>query len=83
MINRQRRRSWTLAALFACLGVSLFCVAYPMYVIRPFRTQGASELSAALVVMYIRPFLTILSALIALGRPSSTGGFSPSAGAAC
>lgn len=65
-MNHQRRRTGSLAALFACLGVSLFCVAYPMYVIRPFRTQGASELAAALVVMYFRPAVTIISALMAL-----------------
>jgi hypothetical protein len=37
-----------------------------MYVIRPFRTQGARELAAALVVMRWRPAITVLSALAAL-----------------
>ena len=33
--------------LLACLAVSLSAVVYPMYVIRPFRTQGARELAVA------------------------------------
>jgi len=30
--------------------MSLACVVYPMYVIRPFRVQGAGELAAALAL---------------------------------
>jgi Protein of unknown function (DUF3179) len=52
--------------LLVCLAVSLFAVVYPMYVIRPFRTQGARELAAALVVMQWRPVVTVISALAAL-----------------
>ena len=48
--------------LFVCLAVSLFCVLYPIYVIRPFRAQGARELKFALAVTQFRPLLTILSA---------------------
>ncbi len=36
--------------LCACLLVSLICVAYPVYVIRPFRAQGVGELAAALLI---------------------------------
>jgi hypothetical protein len=52
--------------LLVCLAVSLFAVVYPMYVIRPFRTQGARELAAALVVMHWRPVVTVISAVAAL-----------------
>jgi hypothetical protein len=37
-----------------------------MYVIRPFRAQGARELAAALVVSRFRPFITVWSAIASL-----------------
>lgn len=40
--------------------------AYPIYVIRPFRYQGATELSLALQVMRVRPSLVIALALLAV-----------------
>jgi hypothetical protein len=52
--------------LLACLAVSLVCVGYPMYVIRPFRPQGARELAAALVVARYRGIATVISTLAAL-----------------
>jgi hypothetical protein len=52
--------------LLACLAASLIAVVYPIYVIRPFRTQGARELAAALVVMRWRPAITVISTLAAL-----------------
>jgi len=52
--------------LLACLAVSLVLVAYPLYVIRPFRAQGARELTAALVVTRFGPLLTAVSALAAV-----------------
>src|ERR1700723_196312 len=52
--------------LLACLALSLIAVVYPIYVIRPFRTQGARELAAALVVMRWRPVVTVISAVAAL-----------------
>ena len=52
--------------LLACLAVSLIAVVYPIYVIRPFRTQGARELAVALVVMRWRPAITAISAVAAL-----------------
>ena len=58
-------RRWILA-LLACLAASLVSVAYPIYVIRPFRAQGARELMAALVVSRFRPVLTVVSALAAV-----------------
>ena len=49
-----RLKRTLLALLLACLGVSLFCLVYPVYVIRPFRHQGVRELAAALVVLRTR-----------------------------
>jgi hypothetical protein len=61
-----KRTGWILV-LLACLAVSLFCVAYPIYVIRPFRAQGTRELLAALSVLRYRNAVTVLSALVAIG----------------
>ena len=47
--------------------MSLVCVVYPIYVIRPFRAQGARELAVALAVLRFRPVLTAVSALVAVG----------------
>jgi hypothetical protein len=52
--------------LLACLGMSLILVIYPIYVIRPFRAQGARELAVALIVSRSRPGLTAISALAAV-----------------
>jgi hypothetical protein len=62
-----RRTPWTFTVvLLACLLLSLACVMFPMYVIRPFRAQGARELAAALVVARFRPTVTLLSAIAIL-----------------
>jgi hypothetical protein len=58
-------RRW-IFLLLACLAVSLVLVAYPLYVIRPFRAQGARELMVALAVSRLRPVLTVISALAAV-----------------
>lgn len=50
------------AALFAL--VCLACFAVPLYVIRPFRHQGSTELSVALFVTRIAPWLSILCAVV-------------------
>lgn len=55
-----------LLVLLACLAVSLVCVVYPVYVVRPFRMQGARELAVALVVLRFRLAITVISALAAL-----------------
>jgi hypothetical protein len=52
--------------LLVCLAVSLFSVIYPIYVIRPFRPQGARELAAALVVARFRPWVALISAVAAV-----------------
>ena len=52
--------------LLACLAVSLICVVYPIYVIQPFRHQGARELAIALVVARFRAVTTVITALAAI-----------------
>jgi hypothetical protein len=61
----QHRRTFTWI-LLACLAVSLVAVAYPIYVIRPFRHQGAAELAWALTVTRFRPAITAIIALTAV-----------------
>jgi hypothetical protein len=63
----QRRDGRTFAiVMLACLLVSLFVVGYPMYVIRPFRAQGARELAVAMEVARFRPLIAALSGGLAL-----------------
>ena len=57
-------RNWPL--IVACLLVSFFCLAYPIYVIRPFRHQGATELAVALQVMRFRTAVTAVCVLLAI-----------------
>jgi hypothetical protein len=64
-MKRSDRTRW-IFALLACLAVSLILVAYPIYVIRPFRAQGARELAAALMVTRFGPLITAVSALVAV-----------------
>jgi hypothetical protein len=52
--------------LLASLTLSLFSVIYPIYVIRPFRHQGARELAIALAVARFRPVLTLVTAVVAI-----------------
>ena len=48
------------------LLVALVLLAYPFYVIRPFRYQGPNELRVALLVLRVRPFLDAAMVVIAL-----------------
>src|ERR1700728_4841067 len=64
-MQRSDRTRW-IVIILACLAVSLVSVAYPLYVIRPFRAQGARELAAALLVSRFGPLLTAVSALAAV-----------------
>ncbi len=52
-------------ALLALIAAG--CFAYPVYVIRPFRRQGTTELAAALAVVQVSPWLSILSGALCLG----------------
>jgi len=54
---------WILALSFIATA---FCAAYPMYVIRPFRAQGATELAVALAVIQARSWIVILCAALAI-----------------
>jgi uncharacterized protein DUF3179 len=57
----------TLPLLLAgCLALSLAAVLYPLYVIRPFRAQGARELAIALWVTRWRPLATLIAAIATL-----------------
>jgi hypothetical protein len=62
----QRTRRISVAVLLTCLALSLICVVYPFYVIRPFRAQRAQELAIALVVMRFRSAATLISGVAAL-----------------
>ena len=58
--------------------ISLACFAFPLYVIRPFRHQGSTELAAALFVKQIGPWIAIccvapVSVLAVLSWPRIRG----------
>jgi hypothetical protein len=55
-LKSRPRAHWLV--IVAYLLVSLYCLLYPIYVIRPFRPQGARELTAALFVMRFRWIVT-------------------------
>ncbi len=55
-----------LVLLFACLAASLFCLVYPVYVIRPFRHQGESELVLALAVLRVRLSVGLVFSALAI-----------------
>src|SRR5277367_3111504 len=64
--HRRARGSLTpllLSAAAAVVGCA--SAAYPMFVIRPFRHQGARELALALALKQVAPLLTIVCAAIA------------------
>jgi hypothetical protein len=68
-MTSERKTAAAAFVLAACFAVSLFFVAWPAYVIRPFRHQGAGELAVALAVMRYRPVVMgscILAGLAAL-----------------
>jgi Protein of unknown function (DUF3179) len=52
-------------SLLSCCLASLLLLAYPIYVIRPFRHQGPTELSVALQMMRVRPALVIALMVLA------------------
>ncbi len=49
-----------------CFAVALFCLVYPLYVIRPFRHQGAGELAFALHILAWRWPVVIACSLISI-----------------
>lgn len=52
--------------LAVCMAVAFFAVAYPMYVIRPFRAQGSNELNTALAVRSWTPVITTVTGMFAM-----------------
>lgn len=59
-------RSVVLIALVSLALVAAACFAYPLYVIWPFHHQGATELAVALAIIQVRPWLSVLSAVLCL-----------------
>jgi hypothetical protein len=45
--------------------VSLLVLVYPIYVIRPFRYQGPTELSAALAILRVQPLVLVITTVAA------------------
>jgi len=60
-----RSRIKWIALLAACFAASPFLLVYPLYVIRPFRHQGAAELRLALEVLRIRPIAMLAAVALA------------------
>jgi hypothetical protein len=54
-----------LVILAACLTVALVCLAFPVYVIRPVRPQGPTELNIALLLLRARLFVIAAALLLA------------------
>jgi Protein of unknown function (DUF3179) len=48
---------WVWILFGSCLLIALIFLAYPLYVIRPFRPQHSSELAVALTMMRVRPWV--------------------------
>lgn len=65
-LNLKSRNVLAVLILLACLALSAACLVYPIYVIRPFRAQGARELSAALEVIRFRPVIILFTTLAAI-----------------
>jgi hypothetical protein len=66
-MTSERKTATAVLVLAACFAVSLFLVAWPVYVIWPFRHQDAGELAAALTVLRYRPVAMGLCVLAGLG----------------
>ena len=60
--RRGSKLAWVGAVV--CALVSLACFAYPLYVIWPFRRQGAAELHIALFLLRIGPWLAMICAAV-------------------
>jgi hypothetical protein len=66
-MRKVSRGSTVLLLLSVALAlVSLACSAVPLYVIRPFRYQGARELAVVLFVKQVGPAVSVVCALLAV-----------------
>ena len=63
--TNQSKLFWT--AMTVCCMAAFAAFAIPMYVIRPFRAQGATELAVALAVKQWGPGVAVLAAAICSG----------------
>jgi uncharacterized protein DUF3179 len=61
-----RKSTVPLLVSFLLAIASLACMVYPLYVIRPFRHQGARELAAALFVKQVGPVASIVFGLLGM-----------------
>ncbi len=52
--------------LSICVLLSVFVLVYPVYVIRPFRYQGATELGLALAILRFRPTVVIALSFVSV-----------------
>ncbi len=57
-MGTQRRTAFLLSLLAVCVVASLVVILLPAWVIRPFRAQGAAELSASLAMRRMAPLVT-------------------------
>src|SRR5438445_12523377 len=55
---------WSLLIVIALVAFAV--LAFPIYVIRPFRSQGAEELAASLVISRWSPWITAICAGISI-----------------
>jgi len=67
MQQARRVKAMSLVLVIGSFLIAFACVAYPMYVIRPFRYQGPRELAAALSILQVRPIVEVICCLLSLG----------------
>jgi len=66
MQQSQPKEIVSLVLVVGSFLVALACLAYPMYVIRPFRYQGPRELAAALVILQVRSIVEVVCCLCSI-----------------
>jgi len=59
-------RAVSLVFVICSFLIAVACVAYPMYVIRPFRYQGPRELAAALEILQVRSLIEVICCLFGI-----------------
>jgi uncharacterized protein DUF3179 len=65
LVKNKKPSGRPLMGLALCVLLAFFLLAYPLYVIRPFRYQGAQELALALRLLRFRLILDVLLAVSA------------------
>ena len=64
--EHRSRRPWAGWLLAACVAAGLLVVAYPAWIIQPFRAQAPGQLGVALTMIRIAPVVTIATLLAGL-----------------